>query len=61
MKKEEKQSALVDIANLKKELLMMRIKASSGESIVAKDYRNKRKEIARIFTKINSNKKAAKA
>ncbi len=61
MKIEEKKSALVDIANLKKELLMMRIKSSSGESIVAKDYRNKRKEIARLFTKINSNKKAVKA
>ncbi len=61
MKKDEKQSILVEIANLKKELLMMRIKGSSGESIVAKEYRNKRKEIARLFTKINSNKKAAKA
>lgn len=61
MKKEEKQSALIDIANLKKELLMMRIKASSGEATVAKDYRNKRKEIARLFTKINSNKTAIKA
>ncbi len=60
MKKEEKQSALVDIANLKKELLMMRIKASSGEAIVAKDYRNKRKEVARLFTKINSTKAAKK-
>ncbi len=61
MKKDEKQSALVEIANLKKELLMMRVKASSGETIVVKDYKNKRKEIARLFTKINSNKKAAKA
>ncbi|NBV07015.1 MAG: hypothetical protein EBS06_07285 [Proteobacteria bacterium] len=61
MKKEEKKSALVDIANLKKELLMMRIRSSSRETIVAKDYKNKRKEIARLFTKINSNKKAAKA
>ncbi len=61
MKKEEKQSALAEISNLKKELLMMRIKASSGEALVAKDYRNKKKEIARLFTKINSNKKVAKA
>jgi ribosomal protein L29 len=61
MKKEEKQSALIDIANLKKELLMMRIKASSDEATIAKDYRNKRKEIARLFTKINSNKTAIKA
>ncbi len=61
MKKEEKQSALVDIANLKKKLLMMRIKASSGEAAITKDYKNKRKEIARLFTKINSNKTAVKA
>lgn len=61
MKKDEKQSALAEIANLKKELLMMRIKASSGESVAAKDRRNKRKEIARLFTKINSNKKAVNA
>ena len=40
---------------------MMRIKASSGESVVIKDYKNKKKEIARLFTKINSNIKAAKA
>ena len=54
MKKDEKKSALANIASLKKELLMMRIKASSGESVTAKDYKNKRKEIARLFTKINA-------
>ncbi len=61
MKKEEKQSTLLDIANLKKELLIMRVRSSSGESVIAKDYKNKRKEIARLFTKINGSKKAAKA
>lgn len=59
MKKEEKQSALIDIANLKKELLMMRIKASSGELTVIKEHKKKKKEIARLFTKINN--KVAKA
>lgn len=54
MEKKDKKSALVNIADLKKELLMMRIKASSGETIVAKDYKNKKKEIARLFTKINA-------
>jgi ribosomal protein L29 len=54
MKKEEKKSALANIASLKKELLMMRVKASSGETIPAKDYKNKKKEIARLFTKINA-------
>lgn len=57
MKKDEKNSILANIANLKKELLMMRVKVSSGESISVKDYKNKKKEVARLFTKIN-NKKA---
>ena len=56
MKKEEKQSVLVDIANLKKDLLMLRIKASSGEATTIKDHKNKKKEIARLFTKLNSKK-----
>ncbi len=54
MKTDEKKSVLANIANLKKELLINRIKASSGESIVIKDYKNKRKEVARLFTKINA-------
>ncbi len=54
MKTDEKKSVLANIANLKKELLLNRIKASSGESIVIKDYKNKRKEVARLFTKINA-------
>jgi ribosomal protein L29 len=59
MKKEEKKSALANISGLKKELLMMRIKASSGETIIAKDYKNKKKEVARLFTQINNKKAAA--
>lgn len=59
MKKEEKKSALASIAGLKKDLLMMRIKASSGETISAKDYKNKKKEVARLFTQINNKKAAA--
>ena len=61
MKKEEKSSALAEIATIKKDLMMMRIKSSSGELVVAKEYKNKKKAIARLFTKINSNKKVAKA
>lgn len=61
MKKEEKSSTLAEIATIKKDLMMMRIKSSSGESVVAKEYKNKKKAIARLFTKINSNKKVAKA
>jgi len=53
MKKEESKSLLASIGGLKKELLMMRIKSSSGETIPVKDYKNKRKDVARLFTKIN--------
>ena len=60
MKKEEKNSKLAEIANLKKDLLMLRIKASSGEAVLIRDFKNKKKEIARIFTAIN-NKKTNKA
>jgi len=56
MNKEERKIAISDIANLKKELMMVRIKASSGEAINLKDYRGKRKQIARLFTKINDKK-----
>jgi ribosomal protein L29 len=56
MKKEEKQSILADISNFKKELMMMRIKASSGDAVIVKDYKIKKKEIARLFTKLNSAK-----
>jgi ribosomal protein L29 len=59
MKKEEKKSILANIASLKKDLLMMRIKASSGETIFAKNCKNKRKEVARLFTQINKKQAAA--
>lgn len=56
MKKDEQKSALANIASLKKELLVMRIKVSSGETLSAKDYKNKKKEVARLFTKLNAAK-----
>ncbi len=59
-KKEEKKSIMADVANLKKELMMIRIKASSGDAIAVKDYRIKKKEIARLFTKINDKKTVQK-
>lgn len=58
MKKEEKQSKLTEISNLKKEIMMMRIKSSSGDSVAVKEYRIKRKEIARLFTAINAKETA---
>jgi ribosomal protein L29 len=51
---EEKKSILSGIASLKKDLLIMRLKLSMRESVILKDYRNKKKEIARLFTKLNS-------
>lgn len=59
MKIEEKKSILANIATLKKELMMIRIKVSSGETIVVKDYKNKKKEVARLFTKLNALKAKA--
>lgn len=54
MKKEEKISSLVKIVELKKELTVLRIKASSGESVPFQKAKSIKKEIARIYTKINS-------
>lgn len=51
---EEKKSILADVAKIKQELMMLRIKASSGDAINLKDYRVKKKEIARLLTKVNS-------
>lgn len=54
MTKEEKNSILANISSLKKEMLLMRIKESSGETIAIKDYKHKKKEVARLFTKLNA-------
>ncbi len=59
MKKEEKNTILANISNLKKELMLMRVKASSGEVVAVKELKIKRKEIARLFTKLNNKKAAA--
>ena len=39
---------------LKKELLIARLKISMRDSVIIKDYRQKKKEVARLFTKLNS-------
>lgn len=57
MKRDEKKitsANMTNIAGLKKELMIMRIKFFSGEVISIKDLKNKRKEVARLFTKINA-------
>ncbi|MFT6106207.1 MAG: ribosomal protein L29 [Rickettsiales bacterium] len=53
---EDKKSILQDISLKKKDLLMIRIKRSSGDSEVVKNIKNTKKEIARLFTKLNDTK-----
>lgn len=55
-KSEETVSILESISNLKKDLLVIRIKSSSGEEFSIGEYRSKKKEIARLFTKLNNKK-----
>jgi ribosomal protein L29 len=56
MKIEEKTSSMVKIVELKKELMNLRIKSSTGESISKQKAKSIKKEIARIYTKLNSKK-----
>jgi ribosomal protein L29 len=56
MKKEEKLENLTKIVELKKELLGLRLKLSMGETIQNNKAKSIKKEIARIYTKLNSNK-----
>ncbi len=56
MKKEStivSDASIQDVILFKKELLELRIKASSGDSSALKSYRIKRRNIARIFTNLN--------
>jgi len=54
---EDNKSILLEIASLKKDLLISRIKLSTGDSSGAKEIKNKKKEIARLFTKLNAKNK----
>jgi ribosomal protein L29 len=56
MTQEKLKEILADISLKKKELMMMRIKLSSGEAIMLKSYRELKKEIARLFTQLNDKK-----
>jgi ribosomal protein L29 len=51
---EEKKSLLEDIKLKKRSLLVMKLKLASGETISIKDIRNIKKEVARLFTKLNA-------
>ncbi|MFT7086760.1 MAG: ribosomal protein L29 [Rickettsiales bacterium] len=54
LKIEDRKSFLVDISEKKQKLLMMRIKRSSGDFESVKNMKKTRKEIARLFTKLNA-------
>ena len=49
----DKKSVLAQIAEKKKQLVLLRIKRSSGDSVSLKDLRQLKKDIARLFTKLN--------
>ncbi len=51
---EEKKSLLENIRSKKRSLLVMKLKLASGESISLKDIRSAKKEVARLFTKLNA-------
>jgi len=53
MKVEEIKSIIANIFQLKKDVLHMRVRMSSGDVVSLKDYRAKKSEIARLYTKIN--------
>ena len=50
---EDKKSIIEEIRIKKQELLLTRIKISSGETINLKSIKKVKKEIARLFTKMN--------
>ena len=52
----DKKSMISEIYNIKKDLLMLRLRITSGDKIILKDYREKKKKVAMIFTTINKNK-----
>jgi ribosomal protein L29 len=58
MKLEEKNSIIEEIYTKKRDLLVMRIKLSAGESVMLKEMRQLKKDIARLFTKLNNVKSA---
>ena len=53
MKLEERKSIIGDISSKKRELLIMKVRLSSGDSISLKDMRRIKKDVARLFTKLN--------
>ena len=54
MKIEEKKTISEEISIKKRELLIMKIKLSAGELVMLKEMRKLKKDIARLFTKLNN-------
>lgn len=54
MKSEEASFFLERILALKKELFLMRMKKNSEKPTSFKDYKKKKKEVARILTSVNN-------
>jgi ribosomal protein L29 len=48
-----KKSIFDEISSKKRELLLMKVKLTSGDSVPLKDLRKNKKEVARLFTKLN--------
>jgi ribosomal protein L29 len=53
---EENNSLLENIKLKKRDLLVMKLKIAAGETIALKELRIAKKEIARLFTKLNAKK-----
>ncbi len=50
----DRKSILLDIANLKKELVLYKLRVSSKILSDLKGYKLAKKQVARLFTKLNS-------
>ena len=46
-------SVLAQIAEKKKQIALLKIRRSSGDAVSLKDLRSLKKDIARLFTKLN--------
>lgn len=51
---DEIKSLLEDIKLKKKRILSLKLKSQSGDQNLAKEIRSTKKEVARLFTKLNS-------
>lgn len=57
MTEEKNASDIQTVKDLKKQLVISRLKLSQGEQISINEYRANKKKVARILTKLNGSKK----